>query len=152
MRKPIIMAVAMLSCLMLYSFNSQAQENKDTNKSSTPSTQNQPPARPRANPEERLNRVSERLGLNAEQKTKLKDVFESEAKAMRELRSDTSLTAEDRRAKLRKLREQSNEKINAFLTDEQKTKYKEMQNEMRQAGNRGNRPNRNTQNTQTPKQ
>lgn len=140
-----LFTAALLCSLTVFSSNGLAQENKETKKPDAPSAQ--APARNRVTPEQRVDRMATRLGLNEEQKTKLKGALESETKAIRELRDDTSVSAEDRRAKMREIRKQTTEKINAFLTDEQKKKYTEMQNQMRQPGERGdrsgNRPNRN---------
>jgi periplasmic protein CpxP/Spy len=140
--KNLLAAVLLLCSLITLSTNGLAEENKDAKKTDAPAAKTQTPARPRVTPEQRLNTIAEKLGLNDEQKTKLKAVFDAESKALRDLRADTSVSDEDRRSKMRQIRQESNEKINAFLTDEQKTKYKDMQKEVRQAGNRANRPNR----------
>ena len=50
-----------------------------------------PAGKQRMTAEQRLDRTAERLGLNAEQKTKLKTASEAQNKAVAELRKDASL-------------------------------------------------------------
>ena len=88
------------------------------------------PAKPRMTQEERINGIATKLGLNDDQKSKLKAVFKDESKAMRELRASSefsSLTAQEKRAKLAKIRQDASQKVTAFLTDDQKAKWKELQ-------------------------
>jgi hypothetical protein len=88
------------------------------------------PAKPRMTQAERINNIATKLGLNDDQKSKLKAVFQDESKAMKELRASSefsSLTAPEKRAKLAKIRQDANQKVTAFLTDDQKAKWKELQ-------------------------
>jgi periplasmic protein CpxP/Spy len=145
MQSKTLLGVILLSCLVALGANGLAQDNKEATKSEapkseTPKTQTQTQnANRRGNQQDRVAMMAERLGLNDEQKTKLKEVVTAENKSLRELRADPkfeSLSAEEKRTKTRQIRDQSNEKINAFLTDEQKKKYKDMQEQVRQRGNR----------------
>jgi periplasmic protein CpxP/Spy len=93
-------------------------------------------AQPGQRPEmrDRMQQLSEELKLTAEQKAKLKPIFEGEAEKMRALRDDTSLTPEQRRDKYRELREASAAKIKPILTAEQKEKWDKLQEKMRERG------------------
>jgi hydrogenase maturation factor HypE len=51
---------------------------------------------------------------------------------MEKLRSDSSLSQEDRRAKFQTIREDSDTKVRAVLNDTQKKQYDEMQQQMRE--------------------
>jgi len=51
---------------------------------------------------------------------------------MMALRNDTSLSQDDRHAKMMNIRKSTQDKIRAILTDEQKTKYDAMQAEMKE--------------------
>ena len=77
--------------------------------------------------EQRVDRLSEQLKLTEAQKPKVKALLEDENKKVQELRKDTALSREDRRAKTRSLREESNKKMKEILSAEQFKKYEETQ-------------------------
>lgn len=78
-------------------------------------------------PARRIQRLAEVLGLTTEQQTKLKAVFKEEGAKMRAVFQDSSLSREDRRAKLMELRKDIRPKIDAILTPEQQKKLEKMQ-------------------------
>src|SRR4051812_42261630 len=106
----LITAVA-LGTLVAFVPLSRSQDSKDATK----------PDRPPAAQRERrpggpggaqaFDRLAERLKLTDDQKTKLKPIFTEETTKMRDLRQDTNVTAEQRREKVRELREQYLAKI-----------------------------------------
>jgi hypothetical protein len=68
---------------------------------------------------------------NSSQETELPaPILEDESTQMKTLHDDTSLAPEDKRAKMKKLHESSTEKINAVLTPDQQSKWKQMKQEM----------------------
>lgn len=69
--------------------------------------------------------LTERLGLTADQAGKLKPVLEKQRTQMEALRNDDSLSPEDRRAKMRSIRDETDQAISAVLTAEQKKKWDE---------------------------
>lgn len=73
--------------------------------------------------EQRVERMNTEVNLTADQKTKVTALFEEDGKKMRELRQDTSLSQEDRRAKMRTMREESDKKLKAILTPDQWQKW-----------------------------
>jgi len=79
-----------------------------------------------------LEMLTKRLNLTPDQVTQVKAIDEDTAKQMQALRSDTSLSQDDRRTKMMDIRKASSSKIRALLTDDQKTKYDELQAEMRE--------------------
>jgi protein CpxP len=81
-------------------------------------------------PESRLKMLTEKLDLTADQQAKLKPILEDESTQMKTLHDDTSLAPEDKRTKMKELRESSTEKINAVLTPDQQSKWKQMKQEM----------------------
>ena len=78
---------------------------------------------PRQTPEERLKKISEDLGLKDDQKEKIGTYLKDEAAKLRELRDDTALDQEGRRAKMKTIREETDAKAKAILNDEQKEKW-----------------------------
>lgn len=77
---------------------------------------------PRLDPERRLARLTEELGLTADQQVKIRQIFAAEVEAMKQSEAG-ALTGEARRAKFRELRKEHRAKIAAVLTPEQRTKY-----------------------------
>ncbi len=84
--------------------------------------------------QERVDRMAEELKLTDEQKTKVKAVFEEQSKKQQELRSESTLTPEQRREKAQSMREEANKKMKGILTPEQYTKYEKRAAEMRKQG------------------
>ena len=78
-------------------------------------------------PEQRTTRLAEQLSLTDEQKTKVQKIYEEQQKDMQGMQG---ATREERMAKM----QATNDKIKAVLTDDQKKKFDEMQQRMRQRG------------------
>jgi hypothetical protein len=83
--------------------------------------------RHRMSPDEELQRLDKRLNLTDEQKKQIKPILEDRQQKMESLRSDSSLSEEDRRSNMRSTFEESNGKIRNLLNDDQKKKFDEMQ-------------------------
>ena len=81
-------------------------------------------------PESRLKMLTEKLDLTDDQQAKLKPILEDESTQMKTLHEDTSLAPDDKKAKMKELHESSTEKINAVLTPDQQSKWKQMKQEM----------------------
>jgi Spy/CpxP family protein refolding chaperone len=88
------------------------------------------PAMAAMTPEGRLKMLTEKLNLTEDQQAKLKPILEDQSKQMKAVHDDTSLAPADKQAKMKELHESSTEKINAVLTPEQQTKWKQMRQEM----------------------
>ena len=76
--------------------------------------------------EDRLERMSRRLNLTDEQKAKIRLILQDEAKQLRALRQDTSLSPDQQRQQAREIRTSARKQIDQILTPEQKEKRKEM--------------------------
>ncbi|MFA5264216.1 MAG: hypothetical protein WC378_10345 [Opitutaceae bacterium] len=76
----------------------------------------------RISPAERADKMAKHLGLTDDQKQRILAILQEEATAGKALWDDKSLSKEDRRAKIKALRESDREKIAAVLTPEQKAK------------------------------
>jgi periplasmic protein CpxP/Spy len=81
--------------------------------------------------DDQLKNLTDRLSLTADQQGKIKPFLEDRNTQMQALMKDQSLSQEDRRSKARTIQESTTAKIRDVLTDDQKKKYDEMQQEMR---------------------
>jgi Spy/CpxP family protein refolding chaperone len=77
-----------------------------------------------------LDQLTTRLKLTPEQQEKIKPILADRDTQMTAMRGDTSASQDDRRAKMMKLRTDTNDKINAVLTPDQQAEFKKMNDEM----------------------
>jgi periplasmic protein CpxP/Spy len=82
-------------------------------------------------PAKRADMLKQNLGLSDDQTSQVKSIFEDSRTKMEGVRSNTSLSQDDRRSQMMSIRKGENEKIQALLTPDQKTKYAAMQEQMR---------------------
>jgi hypothetical protein len=87
-------------------------------------------------PDRRSSMLKDRLGLSDSQTAQVKTILEDSRTKMEALRSNSSLSREDRRSQMMSIRKTQDDKIEGLLTADQKTKYESMQQEMR-GRNRG---------------
>jgi Spy/CpxP family protein refolding chaperone len=80
-----------------------------------------------------MQELSEKLNLTDEQKAAIKPILATEANEIKAVHQDSSLSDEQKQAKIKEIRDNSREKINALLTPEQQKTFAEMKGE---AGNR----------------
>jgi periplasmic protein CpxP/Spy len=80
-------------------------------------------------PEQHLQMLSDKLNLTDDQKAKLKPILEDQMQQMKAVRDDTSLSQDQKRAKVKSIHESFHEQINAVLTPEQQAKFKQMRQE-----------------------
>ena len=97
-----------------------------------------PPPQGQAGPEHggqgRGNQVeflTKKLNLTPDQVTQVKAIDADTMKQMMALRSDTSLTPDEKKPKMMAIHQASQDKIRTLLTDDQKTKFDALQTEMR---------------------
>jgi protein CpxP len=76
--------------------------------------------------------LTKKLNLTPDQVTQVKAIDADTMKQMMALRSDTSLTADEKKPKMMDIHKASQDKIRALLTDDQKTKFDELQAQMRE--------------------
>jgi periplasmic protein CpxP/Spy len=78
-------------------------------------------------PQERTDMLTKRLNLSADQQAKVLDIFKSDHSQMESLRSDSSLSRDERHAKMMDIHKASDEQIRALLDPDQQKKWDEMQ-------------------------
>ena len=83
-------------------------------------------------PAQQLERMTKRYNLSADQQTQLKPILASQQQQMQALRGDSSLSSEERMAKMQSIRADSNKKIEAVLNDDQKKQFEEDRQRMQE--------------------
>ena len=73
-----------------------------------------------------LDGMAKQLDLTDDQKAKVKPIMEDQQKQRAEIGKDTSLSQEDRRAKMKELRDATGAKLKEVLTAEQYAKWEKM--------------------------
>ncbi len=77
--------------------------------------------------------MTKRYNLSSDQQTQIKPILANQQQQMQALRQDSSLSREDKMAKIKSIREDSSSKIQAVLNDTQKQKFAEDQQRSRNA-------------------
>jgi periplasmic protein CpxP/Spy len=95
----------------------------------------------RMDPGARADMLKQNLGLSDDQTAQVKSIFQDSQTKMEALRSNSSLSQEDRRSQMMSIRKGENDKIEALLTPDQKTKYAAWQQQMRDRMRGGGPPN-----------
>ena len=101
-------------------------------------TQPPPPAGGQAAPHRQMdpNRqakmLTKRLKLTQDQQNQILPILTDRQQQFENIRNDSSLSAKGRHEKMRTVREDSESKIKAVLTDDQKKAYADMQQQMRE--------------------
>ena len=89
-----------------------------------------------ASPEDRVKQLDEKVKLTDDQKTKATAVYTEAAEGMKKMREEMQGGGGDRQAmmeKMQKMNAETDSKINAFLTEDQKKAYKTWQDEVKAA-------------------
>jgi Spy/CpxP family protein refolding chaperone len=82
-------------------------------------------------PARRADMLKQNLNLTDDQTSQVKTIFEDSRTKMETLRSNSSLSQDDRRSQMMSIRKAENDKVDAILTPDQKTKYAALQQQMR---------------------
>lgn len=110
-----------------------AQDNGGNDQQST--TAGEPPEHGRGghfDPAKRTEMLTKRLKLTSDQQPKVLDILKSAQSQMQGLRSDSSLSQDDRRSKMMDIHKTSNDQIRALLDANQQKKWDAMQSEREQ--------------------
>jgi periplasmic protein CpxP/Spy len=83
-------------------------------------------------PEEVVQKMSSKLNLTDDQKEQLTPIIAERQQKMSAVKSDTSLTPDQKKAKAKGIYQDSDNKINAILNDQQKQQYAQMEQEKRE--------------------
>ena len=83
-------------------------------------------------PAKRTEMLTKQLSLTSDQQPKVLDALKSEQSKMEALRSDSSLSQDDRRAKMMDIHKSTNDQVRALLNPDQQKKWDEMQSQHEQ--------------------
>jgi periplasmic protein CpxP/Spy len=110
-----------------------AQAPEQSPQSNAPQATANQQARPHhePNPDSQADHLSKKLGLTGDQVAQIKPILEARQQQMQNLRSDSSLAPQDRRAKAQEIMLDSKTKIEAVLNDTQKQQFEQMLQERR---------------------
>ena len=89
--------------------------------------------RARSSPADRFEQLATRLQLNADQKTKVQQIFTDTRQQLQSLRKESEPRVND-------IRQQTDQKLQQVLTPEQWQKFQQMRDEMRPRRGRPDRP------------
>ena len=73
--------------------------------------------------DEQVARMTKRYSLSSDQQAQIKPILANQQQQMQALRQDSSLSREDKMAKMKSIRDDSSSKIQALLNDSQKQKF-----------------------------
>ena len=71
-------------------------------------------------------KLAEKLGLSADQKTKMQSIFQSNRQQMSAIRDNQSLSQQDKQAKMQQLHQSMKSQIDGVLTPDQQQKFAQM--------------------------
>lgn len=80
-------------------------------------------------PAKRTQELTKRLNLNTDQQAKVKEALESQHSQMESLHQDSSLSQDDRRAKMMEIHKGTDAQIRGLLDSDQQKKWDEMQSQ-----------------------
>ncbi|MFY9905076.1 MAG: hypothetical protein WBX02_20200 [Terriglobales bacterium] len=103
-------------------------------------------------PAQRTQELTQKLNLTADQQTKVQQILQSESSQMESLRSDSSLSQQDRRSKMMEIHQTTNTQIRALLDADQQKKWDAMQAKRGQWGRHRGAPNSGDQQAPPPQQ
>ncbi|HTR23420.1 MAG TPA: hypothetical protein VMI10_05505 [Terriglobales bacterium] len=82
---------------------------------------------PMMDPSQRTAHLTRKLNLTADQQAKVQDIFKSEQSQAESLHNDSSMSRQDRRAKMMEIHKTSDAQVRALLDAAQQKKWDEMQ-------------------------
>jgi periplasmic protein CpxP/Spy len=124
----VLSAIAALSVVtpVVIAQTEDSAENKSQQDTAQSSAQQQ------ENVDSKLQQISQQLNLSEEQKTKLKPILQDEGDQLKALKSNTSVSSQDKLQKAKEIRAAHKEQIDAILTPEQKQKWQQMKEQARE--------------------
>jgi len=121
--------LAALACMITGSALAQSNENNGPQSAPAGEPSEHGYGHRHFDPTQRTDVLTKQLKLTSDQQSKVLDIFKAEQSQMDKLRSDSSLSPDDRRSKMMDIRKSSNDQIRALLDSGQQQKWDKMQSE-----------------------
>lgn len=122
--------IAQALCALAFTLTTGAIAQDNASSTQQPAQAGEPGqwhGRGHMDPERRTERLTKELKLTSDQQAKVLEILKSEHSQMQNLWSDSSVSQDDRRAKMMDIHKQSNDQIRALLGADQQKKFDEMQ-------------------------
>jgi protein CpxP len=133
MLKQALLALLLAAVVYTVAPFASAQDNGSNDQQSN--TAGAPPEHGRGghfDPEKRTEMLTKQLKLTADQQPKVLDILKSTQSQMQSLRSDSSVSQDDRRSKMMEIHKTSDDQIRALLDPNQQKKWDAMQSKHEQ--------------------
>ncbi|HTU43250.1 MAG TPA: hypothetical protein VMF10_16195 [Candidatus Aquilonibacter sp.] len=127
MLKNCLLALMLAGLVYAVTPNAIAQDNGGNDQQAPPAGAPMEHGHRHWDPQQRTEMLTKRLNLNSDQQAKVLDTLKSEQSQMESLRSDTSLSREDRRSKMMEIHKTSDDQIRGVLDPDQQKKWDAMQ-------------------------
>lgn len=88
-----------------------------------------PDAATKAQIQERLQKLSAELNLTDDQKEKIKPILQGEFQQLKSVHDDSSMSSDQKQAKMKEVHQSAKSQINSILTPEQQQKLQSMKEE-----------------------
>lgn len=129
MLKHCLLALTLAGLVCMVTASAVAQNNGTNDQQSAPP--GEPPehgyGHRHSDPAKRTEMLTKQLRLTSDQQPKVLEILKSEQSQMENLRSDSSVTQDDRRSKMMEIHKASNDQIRALLDSNQQEKWDAMQ-------------------------
>jgi protein CpxP len=103
-----------------------AQDQSQPAANATPQSSPARQSHKTANPARQAKRMAKKLGLSADQQSELEPVLRIRQQQIQSVRADTTMSPNVKRTTIRGIRQNSDRKIEASLSDTQKQQYEQM--------------------------
>ena len=127
MNKFLLSAVAGFAAVSTFTAHAEPPAPPPVQSQAAQGTQGEPAKGDRAaRAKERLQKMQANLGLTDEQSQKIQAIMTEQREAIKGVKSDTTLTEDQKKDKMKAARADVEAKIAAILTPEQKTKWEQL--------------------------
>jgi periplasmic protein CpxP/Spy len=131
MRKHTLLALTLAGVSML-TMSAVAQNDNNNNDQQTAPAERH--GGRHFDPAKRTEMLTKQLNLTSDQQAKVLDIFKTEQSQMEGLRSDSSLSQEDRHSKMMEIHKTTNDQVRGLLDPDQQKKFDTMQSQHQQWG------------------
>lgn len=127
MFKNCLLALMLAGLVYVVTPSAIAQDNGGNNQQPAQAAPPMEHGRGHWDPQQRTDMLTKKLNLTSDQQAKVLDAFKSAQSQMESLRSDSSLSREDRRTKMMEIHKATDDQVRGLLDENQQKKWDEMQ-------------------------